>query len=763
MDESRKRLASTADAKSSSLDEDFGNDFLSSWKLPKSGKDTIDFDVESVPKNSKKFTFDNLDDFGLDGAFEKLSSFKVGMSDLDFSGPLKKKMKPNSSNGNNLSEEMKETEKDNFSFSFDFNDLGKFNLDSNLGIAENVMSKFVENAGLVSSEGDKDPQRGLSGKGSDILGDNISKDQEQKKDACTLRPSHLTSFSPAGMGQNKVDMLLTDTHEEKSNEPHPSKAAVNEPSQNPPCSSTSTPGEDPTDVTSTATATAAPENCREVHLVEVSKVHISMENKDSKQSVSSQSMNTSNMCPSLPRKLMGESDYQNHQNEIVRESACLNEESQDKQCSRGTSMKLLRKTTCETQKADKGTSGPKNLSSSMQRDIRNIKPALLNETGSFSLVPRSAIMKDSMPPHLTPEMALNQLSGDNKMIQKMNTHSAELKREHTQADARPGKPKIASSKTFCKSALHALLTTSMNVKDHWNSKLRLESPSTGNVSSLNAPSSPAHSNGHNTATSQSPLRSSNVPDAVKGTPKNDNRPISQLKGAKITKGGAISSKSDLLLEKELMEVSRRKGSPITISNNYKSYGEGKSVLPSLSMLQKIPKEPVPDPKAPAVLKRVMRSPAVRKSPEIVSKLGNITVPGSGTPKAHMDNAIVSAIPCEMGGVSELELPALLENDVNVEKAEACRKELEDLCISLRRKHEEAKELAVRAIVNNNMMLMLNHPMFEEKICALQKFADSLRSKKFSFEDISTIDAIPAFCCLRGIAMGITPTPITDTL
>ena len=38
-----------------------------------------------------------------------------------------------------------------------------------------------------------------------------------------------------------------------------------------------------------------------------------------------------------------------------------------------------------------------------------------------------------------------------------------------------------------------------------------------------------------------------------------------------------------------------------------------------------------------------------------------------------------------------------------------------ICILLRRKHAEAKELAVRAIVNNNYMLMLNHPMFEEKI------------------------------------------------
>jgi len=98
------------------------------------------------------------------------------------------------------------------------------------------------------------------------------------------------------------------------------------------------------------------------------------------------------------------------------------------------------------------------------------------------------------------------------------------------------------------------------------------------------------------------------------------------------------------------------------------------------------------------------------------------------------------MPSEMGDISDLELPMLLENDGNLEKAEACRKELEDICILLRRKHAEAKELAVRAIVNNNNMLMLNHPMFEEKICSIQKFANGLRSKKYLFEEVGSINA-----------------------
>ncbi|KAG8055391.1 hypothetical protein GUJ93_ZPchr0001g32539 [Zizania palustris] len=431
MDESRKRVATTANAKSSSLDEDFSNDFLSSWKLPISGKDTIDFDVEPVPKSSKKFSFDNLNDFGLDGAFDKLSSFKMGMSDLDFSCPLKKKVKLNSSNGDNPAEVRKETEKDDF-FSFDFNELGKFNLDAELGNEEKTTSKFTEKLDPVSSEGNKDPQRGLSGKGSDILKDNNGMEQARTQDACTPRPTHLTSISSARMDQSKVDMPLTDTHEENANEIHPSKATVNKPSQNFPRGSS--PGEDPTHMISTT----FPENSEEAPLMDLSKVLIPRENNDSERSVSSQSKNTSTMCPSISRRLVGQSDSQNDQNEVVGESACLNEESHGNQNFSRIAVKLLKKTSCETKKDEEGTSCPKNLFSSMQRDNKNVKPALVNETGGLSLLSKSSIMKAS--------------------------------REHTQADARPEKPKIIQ-KTFCKPALHGLLTTSMNAKDHRNAKL----------------------------------------------------------------------------------------------------------------------------------------------------------------------------------------------------------------------------------------------------------------------------------------------------
>ncbi|KAF6158322.1 hypothetical protein GIB67_022402 [Kingdonia uniflora] len=72
---------------------------------------------------------------------------------------------------------------------------------------------------------------------------------------------------------------------------------------------------------------------------------------------------------------------------------------------------------------------------------------------------------------------------------------------------------------------------------------------------------------------------------------------------------------------------------------------------------------------------------------------------------------------------------LIENDGNVEKAEACAKKLEDICNMLKKKHEEAKEILVRAVVNNNNLLMLNHPIHEEKISMVQRFASLKMSKE----------------------------------
>ncbi|KAH0985780.1 hypothetical protein GBA52_012957 [Prunus armeniaca] len=120
-------------------------------------------------------------------------------------------------------------------------------------------------------------------------------------------------------------------------------------------------------------------------------------------------------------------------------------------------------------------------------------------------------------------------------------------------------------------------------------------------------------------------------------------------------------------------------------------------------------------------------------------------------------------PCS--NAMELEIHSIMENDGNVEKAEAYTKELEDICNMMKKKHEEAKELLVRAVVNNNNLLMLNHPIYEVKISfrlnkvaysfiidyihIVQKFAAKLVSKELQTCSRAPTDhvalSLPCFC------------------
>lgn len=61
-------------------------------------------------------------DFNLDGDFNKLSSFKVEMPEIDFSSPLKKSAKPKDGNAEESTNGNGQRKKETFSFSFDFNE-----------------------------------------------------------------------------------------------------------------------------------------------------------------------------------------------------------------------------------------------------------------------------------------------------------------------------------------------------------------------------------------------------------------------------------------------------------------------------------------------------------------------------------------------------------------------------------------------------------------------------------------------------------------
>lgn len=148
----------------------------------------------------------------------------------------------------------------------------------------------------------------------------------------------------------------------------------------------------------------------------------------------------------------------------------------------------------------------------------------------------------------------------------------------------------------------------------------LEPPSSGNSSLLNARMRTSHGSGHKIAVNHVLLKSSNASDSLQVTPSKDNKisTISQLTGARynilmlqlsfsfwnymsgglaaknklsecrIAKLGITSPKSDRVLEKESVQLSGTKGSPVTTSKILKSVPEGKPALPSPVIMQKVP-------------------------------------------------------------------------------------------------------------------------------------------------------------------------------
>ncbi|OMO65308.1 hypothetical protein COLO4_31347 [Corchorus olitorius] len=134
------------------LDEEFGKDFLGSWKsMSVTEDDAMDFSFGTISKGKKKaFNFDKLDmDFNVDGDFDKLPSFKMDMPDLDFSSPSKGTAKDKENSKEETTSGTRQEKKDRFSFSFDFNELDGFDFDSSLTKGEKTCKKNEESKAIA--------------------------------------------------------------------------------------------------------------------------------------------------------------------------------------------------------------------------------------------------------------------------------------------------------------------------------------------------------------------------------------------------------------------------------------------------------------------------------------------------------------------------------------------------------------------------------------------------------------------------------------
>ncbi|XP_049385531.1 uncharacterized protein At4g18490 [Solanum stenotomum] len=89
------------------------------------------------------------------------------------------------------------------------------------------------------------------------------------------------------------------------------------------------------------------------------------------------------------------------------------------------------------------------------------------------------------------------------------------------------------------------------------------------------------------------------------------------------------------------------------------------------------------------------------------------------------------VPTRMN-TKELGSPSAIEDEDNIKKAQTLSKDLEDICNMLRKKQEDAKELLVRAVVNNNKLLLLNHPIYKEKISLLLTYCRATSFSQFQF-------------------------------
>ncbi|KVH97038.1 hypothetical protein Ccrd_000863, partial [Cynara cardunculus var. scolymus] len=154
----------------------------------------MDFDFGPTAKGKKKdFKFDKMDpDFYLDADFDKLSSFKMDMSDLDISSPPKKPGKSKGRSKETSSGGERRAKRDSFAFPFDFEEFADLDF-------ELTKTKIDE-----KSNKSKDKERHSNISGSGVSGDLLAKDVDASED------DNISSKHPASLGAaiSKIDAQM---------------------------------------------------------------------------------------------------------------------------------------------------------------------------------------------------------------------------------------------------------------------------------------------------------------------------------------------------------------------------------------------------------------------------------------------------------------------------------------------------------------------------------------------------------------------------
>eukprot|EP00261_Vitis_vinifera_P036759 XP_019078002.1 PREDICTED: uncharacterized protein At4g18490 isoform X2 [Vitis vinifera] len=793
MAESKKEAPSSADPKQKTplLDEGIGKEFLSSWKsMAVAGDDTMDFNFETGAKGkTTAFNFSKMDmDFNLDGDFGKISSFKVDMSDLDFSP--KKTGKSKERSGEDSVNRNHQGKQDNFAFSFDFNDLDTFNFEPSLTKAEKKSSKGVSADKSVCQDSRNPLAEDIS-----AFDDGIAMKLPACEMATTLKADtlvgglgNLDSINDNGSSETanfenqslsneartSMEKKVMITAEESDKQSQPSAKAISA---------------DPYDHRRIQDIPVESVSKNETHgtVSELQTKFFSLDPKVNNISGGEQNVNTKMIAESRSNHECSQFDNSpplhittSQSNDTERNKMGCGDHvpaenidgTQPEKCDLDLEDILLRKALHVT-KADsenknstseltltplssghmmdkliplkeKATGAIRSKYFRRTEETSQLHQALSTQTKVLSLgskridgvhlIPADEEREDTTiggklvgrSSSQTTELAKGEpvFLGSEKNVQDVNPIKDDLDAVRTQSrisklvsTSRPCVQEVAKGETV-------LLGSARSVKDLNTFSLQVDPSSS--IKQIAKSSTHKCVNPKPVVLSMGPIKNlktisvegnklSGVKDLSR-TPKPSSLKISRATGASnilsnSTFGKEIKSlrKSEQNMElqgktasKMVPSVDTLKKTPPTSSSSLKrkTLEASNANVTTLNPLKRLSESP-----------REIRN--FKEASEVVFK--EQVCNQEKLVDMNTKNVLTSVLdtPREVN-MSELEIPLAMENDLNVEKAEAYTKDLEDICNMLKKKHEEAKEILVRAIVNNNNLLMVNHPVYEEK-------------------------------------------------
>ncbi|XP_038881419.1 uncharacterized protein At4g18490 isoform X2 [Benincasa hispida] len=735
MAESKKGASSATDLtkKDSLLDVDIGDEFMNSWKsISVAEDDMVDFSFSTASKGKiKAFDFGTLDDdFNLDGSFKKLSSFKIDMPDLDFSSPPKKIEKARSSGKEGSSNENVQKDIDSLNFSFDFKELDSFDVDKSLQNGERTRKQQPDSKAVSSSRVEHEASDIHIAEGNTAIDKSIAKRLPAPENETTSRVENfqgdhgeLESEIGDGTSHEARNTTATTNKERQFGNGCLSKKEVAKSShqvihdvpiscvaRNVPECTSEPQSEICTEreliVVSGGTGNVIDENidsdvtCSEKFPQSyLSPINIPASKSDPTEKEKSECSHLNEFVDNVqPAEV--HPDLKDFSNSDVPRKLLL--DTQEIRQNQNLKLKLFTVPLCRGPRVNEVTIKEKEMGGNSSMSRIDVSKPQLHQSSSISTKLLS--------------LGKNRIDASNQILAAGDGNLCRESRPHNKVAKTALPVAVQSEKSLGKlSALSAgvnpsnLLVRTTTQTHCSTERLKLSMIPSQNVKTISA-------QGNKVCSIKTGLIFPNV---------------SSLKTSRAFGGKQVLSSTGGVKERKLgepeqtMEAGQR-SKKLDIGYCAENVDKQKPLISNVK--RKALEEPNADSMLLKPLKLLCVSPSgFRNSKEpLEKKIGEQVESMTTASHDQLANSIENP---HVPNTVEWEISLVLENDRNVEKAEAYSQQLEDMCNMLRKKQDEAKEILVRAFVNNNNLLMLNHPIYEEKIMKVQKFAAKLLSKK----------------------------------